>query len=206
MPIGVLQILAIDLGTDTLPALALGREPAEPGIMARPPHRKGEGVITGGMLARSWGFLGPLSAALVMGAFFFVLLRAGWHPGDRTAAGSPLHHAYLQATTTTFAGIVMCQVGTAFAVRTEHASLRQVGLLTNPLLLWGVAFELAFTALLVYAPPAQHIFGTAPLPLGVLGILATFPFIIWGADETRRWIVRSRRDARRHRGPAPDPA
>ncbi|MFB9831375.1 cation-translocating P-type ATPase [Actinoallomurus acaciae] len=190
LAIGVLQILAIDLGTDTLPALALGREPAEPGIMARPPHRKGEGVITGAMLARAWAFLGPLSAVLVMGVFFYVLLRAGWRPGERTGVHSPLHHAYLQASTATFAGIVMCQVGTAFAVRTERTSLRRAGVFGNRLLLWAIAFELTFTALLVYTPPAQHIFVTAPLPLDVLGLLAVFPFITWGADELRRWLLR----------------
>ena len=45
LPLTVLQILAIDLGTEILPALALGREPAEPGLMARPPRRQPEGVI-----------------------------------------------------------------------------------------------------------------------------------------------------------------
>ena len=193
LAIGVLQILAIDLGTDTLPALALGREPAEPGIMARPPHRKGEGVITGAMLVRSWGFLGPLSAALVMGAFFYVLVRAGWHPGAPTGAHSPLHQAYLRASTATFAGIVMCQVGTAFAARTEHASLRRVGVFGNRLLLWAIGVELAFTAVLVYAPPAQRVFATAALPPDVLGLLAAFPFVIWGADELRRWLLRRHR-------------
>jgi len=54
-PLTVMQIPAIDLGTDILPALALGREPAEPGLMDRPPPHRSEGVITGGMLARSLG-------------------------------------------------------------------------------------------------------------------------------------------------------
>lgn len=95
------------------------------------------------MLIRSWGHLGTVSAALVMTAFFYVLWRAGWRPGDPTGPGTPLHHAYVTATTATFAGIVTCQVGTA-AARTDHASLRAIGLFTNPLLLAGTAFELAF--------------------------------------------------------------
>ncbi|MFC4907086.1 cation-translocating P-type ATPase [Actinomadura gamaensis] len=189
-PLTVLQILAIDLGTDTLPALALGREPAEPGVMDRPPRPASEGVITRGMLVRAWGFLGLLSAALVMGAFWYVLGTAGWHPGDPTGPGSPLHHAYLTATTATFAGIVACQVGTAMAARTDHASLRRIGLFTNPLLLAGIGFELVFTALLVYAPPLQRLVGTAALPPDVLALLATFPVIVWGSDELRRLVVR----------------
>ena len=89
-----------------------------------------------------------------MGGFLFTLWRAGWHPGDPTAAGTPLHDAYLQATTITFAGIVACQIGTAFAARTDRASLFSVGLWSNPLLLWGIAFELAFTAAVIYVPLA----------------------------------------------------
>ncbi|MDK9495966.1 cation-transporting P-type ATPase [Streptomyces katrae] len=190
LPLTVLQILAIDLGTETLPALALGRERAEPGIMSRPPRTSSQSVINKDMLVRSWGWLGTVSAALVMTGFFYVLWRAGWHPGDPTGPGSPLHHAYLTATTATFAGIVTCQVGTAIAARTDHAALRDIGLFTNPLLLAGIAFELVFTAALVYVPPLQHLFGTAALPLDVVLLIAVFPPLVWGSDELRRWARR----------------
>ncbi|MGW0117924.1 cation-translocating P-type ATPase [Streptomyces sp. NPDC003327] len=186
LPLTVLQILAIDLGTETLPALALGRERSEPGVMQRPPRPPHQGVISRDMLARSWGYLGLTSAVLVMAGYFYVLWRAGWHPGDPTEVGSPLHHAYVTATTATFAGIVTCQVGTAFAARTDHAALRDVGVLSNPLLLAGIVFELAFTAALVYAPPLQHLFGTASLPLDVVLLILTFPVLVWGTDELRR--------------------
>ncbi len=109
--------------------------------------------------------------------------------------GTPLSHAYLEATTATFAGIVACQIGTAFAARTESASLREVGLLTNPLLLWGIAFEVAFTAALVYRPPLQRLFGTAALGPGTLAVIAPFPFIVWGLDELHR-LKRRRRLSR----------
>jgi calcium-translocating P-type ATPase len=196
LPLTVVQILAIDLGTETLPALALGREPAEPGLMERGPRARSEGVIRRAMLVRAWLFLGSISALLAMGGFFFVLLRAGWSPGDSVSAGAPLHDAYLQATTMTFMGIVVCQLGTALAARTEHASLRAVGFLTNPLLLWGFAFELAFAGALVYLPPLQDLFGTGALGAEELLLLAPFPVIVWGADELRRLWAR-RRDRRR---------
>ena len=186
LPLTVLQILAIDLGTETLPALALGQEPAEPGLMDRPPRSRREGVISRELLTRAWGFLGGISAGLVLGGFFFVLLRAGWSPGDPVAAGSPLHHAYLQATTMTFAGIVACQVGTAFAARTSEASLRSVGVWSNRALLWGIAFELVFTAALLYVPSLQAVFGTRALPPSDLLLLATFPLVVWDTDELRR--------------------
>jgi hypothetical protein len=95
LPLTALQILAIDLGTETLPALALGREPAEPGLMDQPPCSRESGTLTRPMLIRAWLWLGLLEAALVAGGFFFVLLRAGWSPGD--GSGAPLHHAYLMA-------------------------------------------------------------------------------------------------------------
>jgi calcium-translocating P-type ATPase len=196
LPLTVMEILAIDLGTDTLPALALSREPAEPGLMDRPPRPRKQGVISGAMLARAWGFLGLLSAALVMAGFFITLRHAGWAPGAATGPGTPLNHAYRQATTVAWLGIVACQVGTAFAVRTDHASLRQVGLFSNKLLLIGIAVALAFAAALVYLPALNGFFGTAPLSPGQLAIVAPFPFIVWGADEIRRMLVRRRRGER----------
>ena len=64
LPLTALQILAIDLGTETLPALALGREPAEPGIMRRPPRRREQRILDRPMLTRAWAWLGLLEAAL----------------------------------------------------------------------------------------------------------------------------------------------
>ncbi|GAA3340765.1 cation-transporting P-type ATPase [Amorphoplanes nipponensis] len=190
LPLTVLQILAIDLGTETLPALALGREPAEPGLMSRPPRPRTSGVIDRRLLLRAWLLLGGVSAVLVMGAYFGTLWWAGWHPGDPTGPGAALHHAYLQATTVTFAGIVACQIGTAFAARADRASLRAVGLRSNPLLLWGIAFELVFTAAVIYVPLLQRVFGTAALGPSHLALIAAFPVVVWGADEIARWVAR----------------
>jgi calcium-translocating P-type ATPase len=196
LPLTVMEILAIDLGTDTLPALALSREPAEPGLMDRLPRPRTQGVISRAMLARAWGFLGLISATLVMTGFFLALRQAGWHPGAATGPGSPLNYAYRQATTVAWLGIVACQIGTAFAVRTDHASLRSVGVFTNRFLLGGIAFALAFAALLVYVPAMHAIFGTAALTPAQLAAVAPYPFIVWGADETRRMLVRRNRAGR----------
>ena len=137
---------------------------------------------------RAWAVLGLVSAVLVMAGFLYVLLRAGWHPGDDVGTGSPLHHAYLQATTMSFLGIVACQLGTAFASRTERGSLRSIGFFSNRLLLWGIAFELAFAAALIYVPALQTVFGTAALPLDAVLLTLPFPLIVWGVDA----LVRSR--------------
>jgi len=195
LPLTVLQILAIDLGTEILPALALGREAAEPGLMERPPRSRREGVIGRALLTRAWIFLGSIEAALVLGGFFFVLLRAGWTPGAVVSSGHALHDVYLQATTMTFAGIVACQIGTALAARTERASLRAIGFFTNRLLLVGIASEIVFTGFLVYAAPLQGAFGTAGLNAADVAFLLPFPLVVWGADELRR--ARARRQEAR---------
>jgi calcium-translocating P-type ATPase len=192
LPLTALQILAIDLGTETMPALALGTEPAEPGILDRPPRPRSENIVSREMLTRAWLWLGLLEAALVAGGFFWVLTGAGWSPGDPTGAGSALHGDYLTATTMTFAGITACQVGTAFAARTSRASLRQIGVLSNRFLLWGIAFELLFAAALIYVPPLQDVFGTAALSPAQLAFLLPFPFLVWGSDELRRRRLRRR--------------
>jgi calcium-translocating P-type ATPase len=196
LPLTVLQILAIDLGTETLPALALGRERAEPGLMTRPPRSPRAGVVDRRLLWRAWGLLGVTSAVLVMAGYFWTLWRAGWHPGDPVGAGSALHHAYLQATTMTFAGIVACQIGTAFAARTDRASLRSIGLFCNRMLLAGIAFELVFAAALIYVPPLQTLFGTVALGPAQLAFLLPFPVVVWAVDELYRWRGRATREER----------
>jgi magnesium-transporting ATPase (P-type) len=190
LPLTVMQILAIDLGTEVVPALALGREQAEPGLMERPPRPRSEGVIRRAMLVRAWLFVGGIEAALVLAGFFAVLVSAGWQPGDPVSSGDPLHDDYVRATTMTFAGIVACQVGTALAARTEYASLRSIGFFSNRLLLLGIAFEIVFAGVLIYVPALQSVFHTAPLGAAELALLATFPVSVWGADELRRYLIR----------------
>jgi calcium-translocating P-type ATPase len=192
LPLTILQLLAFDVGSETLPALSLSREPAEPGIMARPPRPRKEGVIRAPMLARAWLFLGAIVATLQMAGFFYLLLKAGWHPGAPVDVGAPLHHAYQQATTMTFLGMIAGQIGTAFAVRTQRASLRSVGVFTNRYLLGGIVAEILLAAMFVYAPPMQTLLGTAPLPVSDLPLLLSYPVIVWGADEFMRYVLRKR--------------
>jgi magnesium-transporting ATPase (P-type) len=151
------------------------------------------GVIDRRLLLRAWGLLGVVSAVLVTAGYFWTLWRAGWHPGDPVGPGSALHHAYQQATTMTFVGIVACQIGTAFAARTDQASLRSIGLFSNRMLLAGIAFETVFTAALIYLPPLQAVFGTAALSLAQLAFLLPFPVVVWAVDELYRWRSRATR-------------
>jgi len=194
-----LQIFAIDLATETLTALALGGEPAEPGVMDRPPRRRAARLVDGWLLLRAWGVMGLVSAVLVVGLFLTTLRDGGWTLGADTGAGSPLHETYPQASTAVFLGIVACQVGTAFAARTEHVSLFRVGLGTNPLLVWGVVAGLVLSAAFVTVPGLHEVLGMQRPPWPSLAVLPAFPLLVWGADE----IVRAARRRRRRAGGPP---
>jgi calcium-translocating P-type ATPase len=194
LPLTVMQILAIDLGTETLPALALGREAPEPDLMQRAPRPRGRNIVDSALLLRSWVLLGGVSAALVLAAFFATLVRGGWSMGADVSSG-PLHHTWQLATTMTFLGIVSCQIGTAFAARTERASLRQIGVTTNRLLLWGIAFEILFAAAVVLVAPLQRAFGTVTPSWDQVVWLLPFPIVVWGCDEFWRWTRRRRNRA-----------
>jgi len=194
LAITVLLILAIDLGTETLPALALGIEPAEPGVMERPPRKRGEGIIDRPLLFRGYIFLGLIEAALVLAAYFTVLISGGWTLGtpDISNPASPLHNLYLTAVTMTFLGIVGTQIGTVFASRTNRASVFEIGLFSNRWVIYGIIFELLITAAIIYVPFLQGIFDTRPL--GVLAWVAALAFgvIVFFADELRKAYMRRR--------------
>ena len=184
-----LLILAIDLGTETLPALALGIEPPEPDSMDRPPRPRNERLITRGMLVRAYLFFGLIEGALVMAAFLFVLMRGGWQWGTPMAESDPLLHL---ARTVAFVGIVSTQVGTAFACRTERVSTFRMGILSNRWLLIGVGLEIALTMAMVYLPPLQRFFQLEAMPVSLWLLVLPFGPIIFIADELRKWLVRIR--------------
>lgn len=187
LPITPLQILAIDLGTETLPALALGLEPAEPGIMERPPRSKKESLLNTPLLLRAYVYLGLIESALVVSGYFWVLFSEGWRWGMQVPFNSPL---VLKASTMTFLGIVATQVGTVFAAKTNRESVFKVGFFSNPWIIWGIVFETLITLALLYFPPLQKFFGMAPLGWKEWAFVALFPSVIFVADEIRKLIVR----------------
>ncbi len=155
----VIQILGVDLGTNVLPALALGAEKPAADVMSRPPRSPKERLLRWWLLIRVYFCLGLMESLAAMSAFFFVLISAGWHYGQELGRLDPL---YLQATTACFAGVVLTQVVNVFLCRSDHASTFSFGLLENPLILWGIGFELLLLLGIVYTPWGRAIFGTAP--------------------------------------------
>ncbi len=186
LPLTVPQILAVDLGTDILPALALGADPPDPDLMVQPPRPRTDRLLNLPLLLRAYGFLGLIEAALAMGAFFWFLEAQGWTWGMPLEWTDPL---YQQATTVTLAAIVVAQVANVFACRSERASVFTLGFFTNPLVLWGIAAELGLLALIVYTPAGNLILGTGALPWWIwvpLGVGATGLLL---AEEVRKRMV-----------------
>jgi magnesium-transporting ATPase (P-type) len=186
----VMQILAIDLGTDLVPALALGAEPPEPGVMERPPRRLAEHVITRALLLRAYAWLGVIQSLAALAAFYFLYWTHGyWGQWLDLPASGPLYRA---ATAMTLASVVATQIGNLFAQRTESTSVFRMRWGGNRLVWVGIATELALLALLLYVPVLQRLFDTAPLPLHNWLFLFAWTPILLIADEGRKALVRRR--------------
>ncbi|HOI40572.1 MAG TPA: cation-transporting P-type ATPase [Methanobacterium sp.] len=188
LPITVMQILAIDLGTDTVPALALGVGPSESDVMERPPRARNERLLNFGVIFRGYIFLGIIEAALVMSGFFWILFSSGWTWGQQLAFTDPV---YMKATSMVFAGIVLAQMGNLLGCQTNRTSVFQVGIFKNKWILRGIAFSVAVILAIIYIPPLQGIFGTAALGLNEWLYLLTFVPIMFVADEVRKYFVRN---------------
>jgi sodium/potassium-transporting ATPase subunit alpha len=195
LPLTLLQILTIDLVTDQIPALALGVEKPEPGIMERSPRSNKESIINLKMIFKAYLFLGPLAAAIGIFGFFFKYHQFGWNFGMGFGALSrigpdPSSIIYLKATTMTLTGIVVAQIGNAFACRTNKESVFKVGFFSNKLLNWSILIMLALQAAIVFIPFLNKILFTAPLDLKDWLIIAAFIPSLFIADELRKLFVR----------------
>jgi calcium-translocating P-type ATPase len=188
LPLTVIQILAVDLGTDMLPALALGAERPAPDTMRRPPRRRDERLVDRGLVGRAYLWLGAMEAAAAMAAFFAVLSSGGWQYGQRLAASDAL---YLQATTACLASIIVMQVVNVFLCRDPRASAfaaRPV----NRLIYAGIAFEFALILAIVYTWPGNVLVGTAPIGLETWLFLLPFAGAMLLLEESRKWWLRRR--------------
>ncbi|HZC41987.1 MAG TPA: cation-transporting P-type ATPase [Streptosporangiaceae bacterium] len=191
VPLTALQVLAIDLGSDVLPALALGADRPEPGTMDRPPRPPAEHLFSWAVVRR-FLFLGTIQSIGVVFAFFWRIHTAGLPYSEFTAANP----VYREALTMTQAGIVVSQFFNSFTVRTSRESVFRAGLLSNrPLIAAGV-LGLGMMAAISYLPALQAVFHTAPLRATDWLLLAGFGALLLAADETRKaWHRRAGRPA-----------
>jgi sodium/potassium-transporting ATPase subunit alpha len=183
LPLTIIQILAVDLGTDMLPALALGAEKPEPAVMSRPPRARDERLLSWGVVARAYLFLGVLEAAAAMAVFFFVLQAAGWHYGAMLDRADPL---YLQATSACLATIVVMQMMNVILCRHPFRSSLSFGFFGNPYILLGLAAELGVILLILYTDTGNWLFGTAPVGSEVWLLALVGAVLMWLLEETRK--------------------
>jgi Ca2+-transporting ATPase len=187
LPMTVMQVLSIDLGTDMLPAIGLGAEPPQSGIMLVPPRSQKEPLLNVRLLSKALLWYGMIESVASMSAYFFLNWLHGW-PGVPLAVGGT--HIYQMATTMTFAGVVTCQIGAVMGCRTDRESIFRLGFFTNHLVLWGIAVELALLGGLIYTPFMQPLFGTAPIGYREWIYLFAWTPVIFLLDELRKVILR----------------
>jgi Ca2+-transporting ATPase len=186
LPLLVVQILAIDLGIDVIPSLALSREPPEKGIMEEPPRSIKERLFTSRVLLRSL-FIGVVTAIGAMYGCLSVWAAGGWSFGMSLPTDSLL---YVKGTTMTFAGIVVAQVGNVLACRTTKQSIFKTSIRTNKWILFGITSQIGILALIVYLPFLQGLFGTTALGVTDWMFLALLPFGVVAAEEIRKFFSR----------------
>ncbi len=187
LPLTIVQILAVDLGTDMLPALALGTEAPRDDVMQRPPRARSERLLHWPLLLRAYLFLGLMEAMAAMAAFFYVLHNGGWHYGQTLAADDML---YLQATTACLSAIIVMQLMNVFICRHPTESVFRFAWFGNRLLLLGIASEIILILLIVYTPLGNHLFGTAPIGIDVWLYAIPFAFAMLALDELRKALLR----------------
>jgi sodium/potassium-transporting ATPase subunit alpha len=190
LPLTPIQILTIDMGTDSLTALGLGVEAPDPQMMQQPPRSRSERLFNWPLAMRAYLFLGLIEAGAAMATFFFVLHRGGWSYGERLAQSHPL---YLQATTACLSAVIVMQIVNVFSCRSANRSVFSTGLLGNPLILWGVLLEIVLILLIDYTSWGNLLLATAPIGGHVWMFIAPFGIGLLMLDELRKHLVGRKR-------------
>ncbi|MGB5695036.1 MAG: cation-transporting P-type ATPase [Polyangiales bacterium] len=182
----IIQILAIDLGTDIIPSMALGQEPTDGDTMSRSPRRRDEPLLSFRLVAHSYLFLGLIEATYALFLFFGVLHAGGWRYGEILSAADPL---YRSATGITLATIMLMQIGNLIGRRSATRSGLDRGLFTNRLILLGFALEIVFSWATLYFPPLCDVMGTGPVSLKMYAMAWLGAPLIFLADYTRKLVL-----------------
>lgn len=189
LPLSVIQILSIDLGSDMLPGIALGSESSEEDIMERPPVGKNERLLDREVFKRGYFFLGAIEGAAAMAAFLGFLFLNGWRYGDLSIVNTEFHR---QAMTMTLLGAVACQLFNVWSLRSWEFSAFERGFFKNKLLILAMILELLWIYALLNVKVVQMIFNTAHVPSGQLWILIPFPILLFASHEMYKYRIRKR--------------
>lgn len=179
LALSVLQVLALDIGTDLLPALALGAEPANPRTM-RGPARTGA-LLDRRLLRRVFCVLGPVEAVVEMAAFVAVLMLGGWALGT-----APTATLLTAASGAAFAAVVLGQLANAFACRSETRWAGRLPWRNNRILLGAVVIETVMLLVFLGFPPLAALLGGTLPPLAGWALAALAIPAVIGADALHK--------------------
>jgi len=206
--LNILQILAIDLGTDIVPALGLGAEKPEKSVLESLPAKFRENLLNRNLFLRAYGFLGLIEGIIAVAVFFYVWIRAGYSLHDMQAlTDSIINHTapaevmrfYQYSTTMVFVSIVACQFGNLFICRSERHSIWTMLFSKNYLIYTGLIFEIIITAAIIFLPGLNRVFQTQPIKLNDLKIIALCPIILIVFEESRKFISTRNENWHRHK-------
>ncbi|MCP9819428.1 cation-transporting P-type ATPase [Synechococcus sp. Cruz-9H2] len=197
----VLQILAVDLGTDLLPALGLGSEAPEAGVMRQPPRPRDLPLLNRPLMVRAYLVLGLVEGLMSMAGYLLV-----WHNNGvdlaalQQLAPDLLHHRAApalqaiqqRASTVAFCLIVAGQMGALLACRSDRRPFWELLSIPNPLLWLGWLSEPVVAGILVLVAPMAAVFEMARFPLGYLGPIALAPVAVLAADSLQKLLIRQR--------------
>ena len=183
LALGVLQILALDIGTDSFSAVALGSErPAKHVLEQRPAAGR---LLNRTVARRAFGLLGPIEAAFGIAAFVVELSSAGWSLG----APAPDAAVLARASGATFTTVVLAQTLNAFLCRSSTRRPGQLGWFSNRMLLWAASVELAIAASFLFMPAVARVLGHAvPTWRGWLVAALSLPALL-AADAAGKHVA-----------------
>ena len=182
-PLVPVQLLWLNLVTDSLPALALGMEPVEHSVMQEKPRSAKESLFTRGFSIRlAW-----------QGAMVGLLTLAAYYLGEYVLSDPNLADA--TANTMAFATLTFCQLFHAFDVRSEDQSIFKLGILSNPAMNKAFVVGMVLQLAVLLVPPLMGIFEVCALTVAewacVLG-LAILPVIICEIEKAVRRALRNK--------------
>mgnify|MGYP000913800755 CR=1 FL=1 len=204
-PLGIMEVLFIDLGTDMLPALGLGSERPMPNVMDQKPRGKDTHIIDRKLLLKAFGWYGVITTVFALGAFFLYNLFVSESLGIQytlfdSSTGSTLlglsssesKRIWESSTAVVLTSIVFCQMGMALNCRTNKDSLFKVGLFTNRTVWMGIMAEGLMIVAMPFVPFLnEEIFSAYGITVWQCWLLIlAMPIAVVAIDEGRKAILR----------------
>jgi len=165
-PLIPIQILWMNLVTDSLPALALGASRADHDVMQRRPRSRNEKILN----MQSIRFIGIVGVMMFIGT---LLIFASVYNGD-----------YVRASTMAFTALIIVQMSVALSARSERYSFIKTGIKHNKKLLLAIAISIMLQLIIIYTPFFNTIFSTVPLNIAEWGVIILFSVIVFAVLES----------------------